>query len=194
MPTQLTDPVVITAATNRCFQNLVTAQAALAGYLRAHEAGGLISQVCFTEPREIELYGDALLDTITQLRWPTELRIGFHGGSANPTRYPNPDGIQRLMGSLYEHAFVTYFETVRPEIEARFGAIPAWPETIDFGRVVRNAFAHGGTVEIRQGTREGSVWRGVRYTRAENGRVILYNDLAHGDVTLLMLDIDEYLR
>jgi hypothetical protein len=101
--------------------------------------------------------------------------------------------MQRLMGSIYEHAFVAYFERVRDRIAARYGATRSWPDTFDFGRVVRNAFAHGDTVNIDRGSREGSEWRGCRYTSAENGRQVLYNDLSSGDLTLLMLEIDELL-
>jgi hypothetical protein len=63
-----------------------------------------------------------------------------------------------------------------------------WPDVLNFGRIVRNAFAHGGTLEIRDGT---SVrWGGLRYSKSQNGRRVLYNDLSSADLTILMLEMD----
>jgi len=108
-----------------------------------------------------------------------------------PPKPSIPDGIQRLWGSFYQQAFITYFETNRDDIEAKFGTTKFWPETLTFGRILRNAFAHGGTIEIRD--KAAATWRSLTYSDAQNGRQVLYNDMSQGDLTILMLDMDELL-
>lgn len=197
------EPLTITPSTNRCFQWLTTAGAALVGYIQGHLAhagydpqpnhGSPVTQVCFVEPVEIVLDARQLLDPITNLAWPSELLLRFQNRGPGPIpRTDSLSGIQRLMGSLYEIAFIAYFEAIRDLIESRYGhKVAGWREPLNFGRVVRNAFAHGGTIEIRDAT--SAAWRGVSYSGSDNGRQVMYNDLSAGDITLLMLDMDQLL-
>jgi hypothetical protein len=92
------------------------------------------------------------------------------------------------MGSLYEHAFMTYLAKSEGAIKAKHGRKKDWPDVLNFGRIVRNAFAHGGTLNITDGI-AGS-WGGISYSEARNGRRVLYNDLSAGDLTVLMLEMD----
>jgi len=93
------------------------------------------------------------------------------------------------MGSLYEQAFVTYLAKNESAIKANHGSQKPWPDVLNFGRIVSNAFAHGGTINIKHGS-SGS-WGGISYSEGDNGRRVLYNDLSAGDLTLLMLEMDE---
>jgi hypothetical protein len=124
---------------------------------------------------------------------PSSFELRFQASAPGlVTRFPTPNELQRLMGSLYEQAFISYFEGVRDLIEVKHGSKTAnWPVTLNFGRVVRNAFAHGSAIDIRDATTV--AWRGVAYSRSQNGRQVIYNDLTAGDVTLLMLDMDQLL-
>ena len=197
--------LVVAPGTHASFDHLVTASAGLLAYVKGHAVqtgphgyavappgGGPVCQVCFTENAEVHFDANRVLSAITDGGWPSEIEFTF--AAMNTQRVQQLlTGVMRLMGNTYAHAFVTYFETIRPRIEAVHGTQKNWPETLDFGRVVRNAFAHGGTVEMRPGSREGSVWRGLSYTQADNGRQLLYNDMTQGDLTLLMLDMDELL-
>jgi len=92
------------------------------------------------------------------------------------------------MASLYEHAFVTYFEKNLAAMFAKHRGKRNWPGILNFGRIVRNAFAHGGTVNITDSIP--GAWGGISYSEATNGRRVLYNDLSVGDLTLLMLEMD----
>jgi hypothetical protein len=187
--------------THRFFNELVTAQAAMAGYLAGHitEASGtgtaygetgLIQQQCHTVPLELEVPAGKVLGTVVDQRWPQSVILRFHPGPA-PAKTATLNGIQNLMGSLYQQAFIAYFERNRDAIEAKFDKVRngKWPMVLQFGRAVRNAFAHGGTVDIREDITV--TWRGVTYSPVENGRQVLYNDLSQGDLTILMVDMDE---
>jgi hypothetical protein len=92
------------------------------------------------------------------------------------------------MASLYEHAFVTYFEKNCADMRAKYGGKKSYPDALNFGRIVRNAFAHGGKLNIKDGIP--GTWGGISYSERDNGRQVLYNDLSSGDLTLLMIDMD----
>lgn len=195
-----TDPITLTAETHRFFDQLATAQAATAAYLlghviqaggsaRAFQIGSPISQVCYTRLEEIEFDPTEALGSISKQMWPSVIHLKFHGGTGRPlSTNSNPTAVQLLMGSLYEHAFITYYEKNVDGVKAKHGGKRHWPNILTFGRIVRNAFAHGGTINITDGM--SATWGGLRYSDADNGRRVLYNDLSQGDLTLLMIDMD----
>jgi hypothetical protein len=198
------DPITLLPDTHRCFNQLATAQAATAAYIIGHtvQAGatrpafttdGPISQVCFTRPEELEFEPSETLGPISQQVWPSIIHLKFHPGFTvvNPHRppgTPQPSAVQLLMGSLYEHAFITYYEKNVADMIVKYGTKRSFPGALAFGRVVRNAFAHGGTINITDGL--SARWSWISYSDADNGRRVLYNDLSSGDLTLLMIEMD----
>ena len=207
MPFAIPAPVAgqvpaLATPTHRCFEPLVTAEAGIAGYIRGHaqQAGTLLPQapirhVCFVEQAEIECDVHPLLSAIAAQSWPTSIQL-IASSMPQPTSTPRtskPDGIQRLTGSIHAHAFLTYYENARSTMEAHYGTKPEqWPEVLQFARMTRNAFGHGGTLEIRSRKASAS-WRGLTLSYANNGEQMLYNHIASGDVILLMLDVEDLL-
>lgn len=194
-----TDTITLTPDTHRFFHELATAQAATASYILSSVArrggdiagplSGPISQVCYTRAEEVQFNPIEVLDPISKEHiWPAEIHLTFQPGGSAPPPYPNPNSVQLLMGSLYEHAFVTYFAKNEGAIRAKHGRKKNWPDALNFGRIVRNAFAHGGTLNITDGI--SANWGGMRYSQIRNGRRVLYNDLSAGDITVLMLEMD----
>ena len=192
-------PIKIDRKSNRCFEFLVTAQAALAGWLLGRvgspfDRPSVISQTCYVPPVEVELDAAAVLNAISAATWPTFITIGFHGRAERPASAPPLNAVQRILGSAYEHAFLSYFENIRDEIEAKYGdKVLRWPAEIQFGRVVRNAFGHGGKITWTKPPLVPVSWRGLTYSPAHQGQQVVYNDLSQGDLTILMLDIDQLL-
>lgn len=92
------------------------------------------------------------------------------------------------MGSLYEHAFITYVAVNESAMRMKHGPKKNWPSSLNFGRIVRNAFAHGGVLNIADDV--SGDWGGIHYSKSENGRRVLYNDLSTADLTILMLEMD----
>jgi hypothetical protein len=203
MPTPTSGPVLVKPTANRSFDFLVTANAGLTAFTKGHlvhagasqiaqSTGELFSQVCFVEPCEVHFSANKILDPIVHRGWPTEIEFVFGPRAAPPQRTTTLTGMQRLMVASYAHAFVTYYAAIENDIRAKYSDdAPDWPRTLDFGRVVRNGLAHGG-IRIDSAKRAFS-WRGLAYSAADNGRPLLYNDVTQGDLTLLMLDMDELL-
>jgi hypothetical protein len=97
------------------------------------------------------------------------------------------------MGSIHAHAFLTYYENRKPGIEARYGDKPElWPDTLKFARMTRNAFGHGGKLDIRSPAAT-ATWRGLTLSYANNGEQMLYNHIASGDAILLMFDTEDLI-
>jgi len=152
-----TPPITLTPQNHRFFNQLATAQAATAAFILGSitQSGGSItfpmgspiSQVCMTKQEELQFEPTEVLNPISQNHaWPSEIHLTFRGSTGRPTEFPNPDAVQLLMSSLYEHAFIAYFEKNVDAIFARHRGKRHWPNVLNFGRIVRNAFAHGGNV------------------------------------------------
>ncbi len=191
--------LVLTPRTHRFFEQLVTAQAATAAYLKAHllqagspaqayKPGSPITQMCFTRNRVVEFQPIEVLGPITKFAWPPEIHLTLYEGGTPPSPSADLTVIQTLMASLYEHAFISYYEKNSDEMRAKYGSKRNFPDALNFGRIVRNAFAHGGKVNITD--RMPGVWAGITYSEKDNGRQVLYHDLSSGDLTLLMIDMD----
>jgi hypothetical protein len=195
-------PITISPTAHRFFNQLATAQAATAAYTLGHvtQAGGKlapftastpISQVCNTRPEELEFDASEVLGPFSKQTWPSVIHLKFHSRPDPAPANPNPTAVQTLMASFYEHAFITYYEKNVEDIKAKHGAKKNWPIVLNFGRIVRNAFAHGGTINITDGI--SASWSGITYSDTDNGRRVLYNDLTSGDLTLLMVDMDSLI-
>ncbi len=207
-------PVTITPATHRFFDDLVTAlssQAALhAGYVThiGHTAYRFLEDwpmrlCCLTqlegnENLEIEVRPASMLTPLTERAWPTSLDLKFEIVTTQgqmPIRGANPSaplvGIQRLNANIIEHAFIAYYERYGDNEIQKARSNAGGPPTLAFACAIRNAFAHGGVIHFTPDKAAVTVsWGGLSYSIKDNDRQVMYNDMSHGDVILLMLEMD----
>jgi len=70
-----------------------------------------------------------------------------------------------------------------------------WAMPLKFGRVVRNALAHGGQIEItprqNQPVPAPVTWCSLTYSMADNGKMILGTDIYGADLISLMIEVDD---
>lgn len=138
------------------------------------------------------IYPFSPLTDLANDSWPTEIRIEEREGHNIPDLPHSTDALMHSMSVSIQGTFVRYFETYRPLIVQAYGADPYdWPGVWSFGRVVRNGFAHGGTLEWRNPNAESVSWRGISYGPGQDGRQVLFRDLALPDVIKLMMEMDE---
>jgi hypothetical protein len=136
------------------------------------------------------------LQAIVRNGWPETVQIEEEP-IAGP-RMSNPHwltGQQGLLGLMIQSTFVHYFETVRrQEVITRFGTEPQyWPPVWNFGRVIRNAFAHGGQIDFQNLYAPAVNWRTLSYSPANNGQTILFADVTPVEIIYLMSDMDAAL-
>jgi len=60
----------------------------------------------------------------------------------------------------------------------------------NFGRIVRNAFVHGGKIDFKNKRAKPVSWRNLSYSPADNGRQIIFQDLTAVEIIILMEDMD----
>ena len=111
-----------------------------------------------------------------------------------PATMEKLQGTKRYYGKLISAAFVSYFEAQRDAVESKYGKeTTGWPDVWNFGRIVRNAFSHGGKVHFDNPKSASVKWKGLTYGPTDNGRVILFVDITAVDIILLMEEMDAQL-
>jgi hypothetical protein len=167
---------------------------------------------------EVELRPAAILTPLASHQWPASLELTFDvvnlvagtvvgqattfvlsapGDTAVFTLVPHSpaprepllSGMQRLQANIIEHAYLAYYERFVTEINNARAKNNGGPPTLAFSAVIRNAFAHGGTIHFTK-PKPPATWRGLSYSMSDNGRQVMHQDMSLGDVILLMLDMD----
>ncbi|HEY4071018.1 MAG TPA: hypothetical protein VGM04_05615 [Sphingomicrobium sp.] len=121
-----------------------------------------------------------------QALWERTWRGGGHSGDFSR--------LKQFMNDGAAVQFVMYYENFYPWVKAQaLHNVANLEPTWGFGRVVRNAIGHAGKVAINDRSFAPVEWGGLRYGRAENGRVVIGNDMHASDLIILMLDMDRAL-
>lgn len=132
-----------------------------------------------------------ILSEIWANRWPTEIRYTVEPGAmrdpeimARFNAEVRINNVHRLQIGATEAAFLHYFET-----HLHFVARPL-PPVWNFARVIRNACAHGGRIDIRDKNATPVSWMSLSYSASDNGKEIWKTDLTTVEALLLMEDMD----
>lgn len=95
---------------------------------------------------------------------------------------------QKIIGA----AFSNFFESNRDKIEAKFGNTSSWPNEWNFGRIIRNAYSHGGEIYFSNSSAPAVSWRGITYSPSDNGKSI-HLDIYLPEIIELMKDMQNFL-
>lgn len=68
-----------------------------------------------------------------------------------------------------------------------------WPELLNFARIIRNAAAHFGCLDIKNPNSSTYGWRGLSYGPKDDGRLVIGGDMTPPDVIMMMLDVSREL-
>lgn len=94
---------------------------------------------------------------------------------------------QKTIGS----AFVNFYETIKPSIEAKFTQnTNSWPSELNFARVIRNAYSHGGNIHFANNLAPTVSWKSLTYSPSDNGKSI-HTDIYLVEVIELMKEIQK---
>ncbi|MBM3460792.1 MAG: hypothetical protein FJX76_01695 [Armatimonadetes bacterium] len=134
---------------------------------------------------------EEVLAPLRQNLWPEQIAFQRDAG-AGEGFFGNP-ALTRVIESLLRAEFVSFYEAwAAPIVVAHGKNLRQWPPAWAFGRIVRNALAHGGRFEIFSATDVS--WRGRRFTDADHGRSFSSEDVRSGEFILLMADMDAALN
>jgi hypothetical protein len=135
----------------------------------------------------------AVLSEIAQNRLPTTIQMVEQPRTAIPPEDPSSlTSVGELSISLIGSALIRYYESVIPIVRKKFGTDSTnWPGVWNFGRVIRNALAHhGGRVNFDNPRAQPVSWKSLTFSPADNGRQIMFVDIATVEIILLMEDMD----
>jgi hypothetical protein len=193
------------------FDDLVSLLVSMASLGMATEAHNFGYRPAFKQNERVVLSGSSnvsntsllfspytLLQPIAKNGWPTVIEFEEQplDVSLNTLQnYPvKLTGVSGLNSMMIQSAYVHYFETIRPQIKTQYGSnTTEWPDVWNFGRVIRNAFSHGGCINFLNPNAQSVNWKTLTYSPSDNGRQVLYRDLASVDIILLMEDMDSVL-
>ena len=97
----------------------------------------------------------------------------------------------RLIGD----AFISYYESKSSFTKETWGdETKRWPATWRFGWAMRNACVHDGKIFFHKENDSAVCWRSRRYDHADNGRQILFDEIAGADLIFLMEEMDWRLK
>jgi hypothetical protein len=135
-----------------------------------------------------------LLRTLALDSWPSKIEL--HEGLSYDRKRVfglSSRGHRNLISQIIGASFIRYYESLKGQIQAQDGNTNNWPTAWNFARVIRNAFAHGGMINITNPKSRGVSW-GLSYSPISNGRQVLFQDLALGDIIFLMEDMDTVVQ
>lgn len=140
---------------------------------------------------EFHFFPHNILSTLVSNGWPTTLVLDEHPINQQQPAHPlSLTGLQGVHGAMIANAFVKYFEETRPLVDAKYSKNTQWPSVWNFGRVIRNALVHKGTIRFDKPNFQPVAWRSLSYSHSDNGKAVLYHDVTAVELILLMEDMD----
>ncbi len=90
--------------------------------------------------------------------------------------------------------FVDFYENSKPWLKANVSTDrQQWPAIWNFGRVIRNATAHGGNLNITNPDAPPVSWHRLSYGPGDDGREVVGGDLSFADMIILMIEMSDEL-
>jgi hypothetical protein len=127
---------------------------------------------------------------------PNSIALGFQKISADQQTKPpaNNTNLQTVLNHVVGSIFTTFYENHATWISANVhGDKSKWPPPYGFARVVRNAFSHGGVINIDNPKTPDMSWHNLTYGPAQNKRQIIGMDLPFADIIILIVEMRDDL-
>jgi hypothetical protein len=101
-----------------------------------------------------------------------------------------------ISGILFQGPFIRYYDSIEDAVVFKYGPknqCQNWPTTLNFGRVIRNAFAHGNKISFDNSQKAKIIWKKLAVDHSNNNEMVLYNHIAPADIIVLMEEMDALL-
>jgi len=129
-----------------------------------------------------------ILNPIVLGKWPSTIELYDRPLSSEiPERFDKISGTKRFQLLQSQLAFIHYYEKVKANLG---DDTQNWPDIWNFGRVVRNSFAHGGKINFTNPRALSVSWKTLTYSPTDNGREIMPKDLTPVELIYLMKEME----
>jgi hypothetical protein len=148
--------------------------------------------------QRITFFPAELLMALSLDTWPQwiEYRIESKDKSKPDVRL-SAQGNRYVIARIVGASFTNYYSNSESTIKSRYGTNPdKWPKPLRFAWLIRNGFAHGGTLNVSDRQLRPVTWKIWSFDYQQDGQrfVAEPNMLGVGDVITLMQEIDTYVR
>jgi hypothetical protein len=113
------------------------------------------------------------------------------------TKPPNPAGSSGFKIAIDQSVaafFGEFYAAYKAWLDKNISTDPyQWPSVLNFARVIRNSCAHGGIICFDNPSAKSVKWHNLEYSPSDNGRPVLFNDMAVGDFIVLMFEMSQEL-
>ncbi|MCJ7613601.1 hypothetical protein MUO71_02385 [Candidatus Bathyarchaeota archaeon] len=135
-----------------------------------------------------------LLQYFIDQSWPASLEFYEYELSDNSRPSVEVPNLGKFANYLIMYTFLHYYESNKSAVESKYNKdFQNWPDIWNFGRIVRNAFAHGGRINFTNENALPVNWLSLSYSPSDNGLQIIENDISSVEMILLMEEMDKCL-
>lgn len=146
---------------------------------------------------EVRFVVRSLMIDLADGRWPASIDMALIPLGDEPLTAEHPwsvPAIKPISAQNIRSAFLYFYETNKDSFVATFGSDrSAWPMVLRFATVIRNACSHDGKISITNPNAPAATWNGLSYSAADNGKEILFGELATADLIVLMHEVSALL-
>ena len=126
--------------------------------------------------------------------WPSAFELEYEPLQRNEKKKYSLEAGMTYSVQVLGGCFTQFWDKASHIAERRFGSdVSRWPASLNFARVMRNSFAHGNRIHFVNPNAPPVSWRTIRYCPSDNGRVVLYMDMALADFIVLIEDVSSEL-
>ncbi len=128
--------------------------------------------------------------------WPQFIKyLEIPSVNSDPDYRLSSSGVKRITSDIVGASFSNFYFRCEPAIKRQYGnTVDDWPEIARFAWLMRNGFAHGGSLRINDQKLRPALWKIWSIDASCNGHRCLFEDgmLGIGDVVMLMQDLDGF--
>jgi hypothetical protein len=123
------------------------------------------------------------------------IQIGFDPRNNLSTPLGKVEGFNKILLGLITPVYVDFIEKHRSWIRSAYGGdANAWPNLLNFARLVRNFISHhGGRVHFDNSNAPSVAWHSLTYGPADEGKLAVGGDLFLGDMIILLVEVSHEL-
>lgn len=155
--------------------------------------GEVVTVECIQLGMQVALPFVGPVETAVRGLTPDQIELDFRAKSI-PASTASTAGFKNVIVHVVAALFGDFFEAHTDWLKSNFGGDPyQWPSIWNFGRVVRNSCAHGGMIYFDNKKADPVKWHNLEYSPSDNGRPVIFNDMAVGDFISLMFEMSEEL-
>lgn len=137
------------------------------------------------------------LHTITSNTAVDELMFQVHQNIQRPNSVAGGHYVSypaHLSQLIVGSAYANFYENCLPQIQAKFSHTTTnWPSDLNFARVIRNAYSHGGKIHFDNPNAAAVSWKDLTYSPDNNGQPI-HPDIFVVEIIQLMQAIAYHVR